>query len=218
MYKWLVKMALRIIIKLHNVCYRAISKLVVLENDGLHPKHKILNYHQFFLDNIENGDTVLDIGCGNGAVAYDLAGKARKVVGIDQKEKGIEYAFKNYKKPNLSFIHGDALGFSFDGKFDKVILSNVLEHIDQRAEFLARLSKLTSVILLRVPLVERDWLAVYKKQSKYEYRLDPTHFIEYTIAGLEEELRQGGWKIFNFQIKYGEFWGVLHSFKQYEKN
>ena len=44
---------------------------------------------------------------------------------------------KNYKNQNLKFIHGDA--FAIDPfKADVIILSNVLEHIEDRIIFLKR--------------------------------------------------------------------------------
>ena len=94
-------------------------------------------------------------------------------------------------------------------KFDKIILSNVLEHIKDRVEFLKQMRKLSGVILLRVPLITRDWLAVYKKELGREYRLDRTHFIEYSLEELRDECVAGGWQITDFSIQFGEFWGVF---------
>lgn len=70
---------------------------VKLEND-IHPKHRLMNYHQFFIDNISSNEKVLDIGCGNGFLAYDIAKKAKKVLGIDISEENIKTANKNYKR------------------------------------------------------------------------------------------------------------------------
>jgi len=94
-------------------------------------------------------------------------------------------------------------------KFDKIILSNVLEHISERVEFLQSLHKLAETILLRVPLVTRDWLAVYKKEHGYKYKLSSDHKIEYTEEILQDELAQSGWKIESLQIRFGEVWAVV---------
>ena len=87
-YKILIKFAL----KLHNFSYKLASRLAIKVEGGLHPKHRLMNYHKFFVDNIEASDTVLDIGCGNGALAYDVAKKAKKVVGIDLNKENIKIA------------------------------------------------------------------------------------------------------------------------------
>jgi 2-polyprenyl-3-methyl-5-hydroxy-6-metoxy-1,4-benzoquinol methylase len=197
---------------LNNLSYSLI-KAFVTEPGEVHPKHAIMNYHRFFVDNIGPGEVVLDIGCGNGAVANDLAAKAAKVIGIDIAEKNIKMAKEKYVRPNLQFIVGDCLSFDFTtlgiAKFDKIVLSNVLEHLEGRVQFLQGLHKLSGIILLRVPLITRDWLAVYKKDHGYPYKLSADHKIEYTKEILEEELRQSGWKIKSFQISFGEIWAVV---------
>jgi len=207
----MLKCLLKLFVWLHNVSYKIITKLAVKKEGGIHPKHRIMPYHQFFIDNVGNNDTVLDIGCGNGAVAYDVAGKAKQVVGIDLKESNITHARKHFSRSNLEFITGDVWGYNFGRRFDKIVFSNVLEHIDKRVEFLQRLHGVSDVILLRVPMLDRDCLVIYKKELGLEYRLDPTHFIEYTLEDLQGELQASDWKIDSFSIQFGEFWGVVKS-------
>jgi SAM-dependent methyltransferase len=202
---------LRFFVWLDNIAYKGITKVAIIDNQGVHPKHQILNYHQFFVDQVQNQDRVIDIGCGKGENAYDVAAKAKQVVGIDIEQKNVDKAKNNYQRPNLEYICGDATTYNFSSKFNKIILSNVLEHIEHRVEFLKKLHHISDTILLRVPMIDRDWVAVYKKQKGLEYRLDPTHFIEYTLPILKEELQQGGWKIESYSIQFGEFWGVVKS-------
>jgi 2-polyprenyl-3-methyl-5-hydroxy-6-metoxy-1,4-benzoquinol methylase len=170
-----------------------------------------MNYHKFFIDNINVGDIVLDVGCGNGAVAYDLAAKAARVIGIEIKEKNIKTAKEKFSRSNLEFVAGDCLDFDFSKlgveKFDAIVISNVLEHLNERIEFLKKLHKLSDKILLRVPLITRDWLAVYKKENGFKYKLSAEHHIEYTEEILIEELRQAGWGIEKYFVKFGEVWG-----------
>jgi 2-polyprenyl-3-methyl-5-hydroxy-6-metoxy-1,4-benzoquinol methylase len=200
-------------VKQHNEAYGKISKLAMALNGGTHPKRKILNYDQYFWDNIEAGDKILDIGSGNGITANFLANKASKVAGIDLSEKNIEQAKNNFPKDSpageLEFIVADATKYNFNDKFDKIILSNVLEHIAGRVEFLKKLKNIAPIILLRVPMLSRDWLAVYKKNNGFDYKLDKTHFIEYTLEELKNELNQADWEIKDYQINWGEFWGII---------
>lgn len=207
--KNLIKSLLNFFVQVDNFCYRVINKLVVLENNGIHPKHRILNYHKFFTDNILATDNVLDVGCGNGNVAFSIAQKANSVVAVDIKEQNITYAKKHFLKENLEFLVGDVLNFNFGRKFEILVLSNVLEHIEDRVAFLKRLHLVSDKILLRVPLLDRDWLTVYKKERNMEYRLDPTHFTEYTLTSLGDELVCAGWCIDTHSIQFGEFWGIL---------
>jgi len=210
--KQFINFLVRALVRADNLIYKVISRLVVLVNNGVHPKHDILNYHQFFIDNISSSDTVLDVGCGKGMVAFDVAVKAREVIGIDISVANIDWAQTHYVKENLKFVVGDATDYNFGNRFDKIILSNVLEHIDKRVDFLNKLHGVSDTVLLRVPLIERDWLTMYKQKNGLEYRLDSTHFIEYTVVGLAHELEQAGWKVESYNVKFGEWWGVVVPF------
>lgn len=200
---------LNIFVKLDNFCYKVLSFLAIKNNNGVHPKHKILNYHKFFVDNISDNDNIVDIGCGGGENAFDIAFKAKKVLAIDKERKNIEKAEKKYQRNNLKYLVGDAVVYDFKQKFDKIILSNVLEHIENRIYFLKKMHNLSNNILLRVPMLNRDWLTVYKKDLGLEYRLDSTHYIEYTLQILQKELAESGWKIESYSVQFGEFWGVV---------
>jgi 2-polyprenyl-3-methyl-5-hydroxy-6-metoxy-1,4-benzoquinol methylase len=209
MKKQISDLLLRLFFFLHSYSYKAINKIAVIKHGGIHPKHDIMRYHDFFLDNIASTDSVLDIGCGNGALTYDLAEKAKKVIGIDISKKQIAAAKENYKKDNLAFVSGDVVNYNFREKFDAIVMSNVLEHIDERSEFLKRLRNISPKLLIRVPLVTRSWLAFYLKKQGYDYRLDKTHFTEYTLEQINDELDKSSWKIKDYHINFGEFYGII---------
>lgn len=204
-----LKLLLRFFIALNNLSYTVISSLVVRENHGLHPKHRIMQYHMFFLEHIHAADTVLDIGCGNGALAADLATKARHVLAIDINPRHIIQAKQSHARPNIEYLVGDATTKNFSQPVHSIVLSNVLEHIEHRKDFLEKIKTLAPVILIRVPLITRDWLAVYKKEQGFEYRLDPTHFVEYTEEQFANEMSTAGLKIVSTHIKFGELYAVI---------
>lgn len=193
--------------KLHNLSYHWIGFFASYR--GVHPKHRIMNYHQFFLDNISENDKVLDIGCATGEVAFDLAKKARGVVGIDILPDKIEIAREKNKAHNIEYIAGDATEYLFKNKFDVIILSNVLEHIKKRIVFLNKIKTLAPKILIRVPLLTRDWISCYKKEVGLPYLLDNSHCIEYTEDDFAEEMKVAGLKIESIKIKFGELYAVV---------
>lgn len=206
--KTIKKLLLKLYVFLHNHSYKKISKWAK-KIEGVHPKHRIMDYQQFFADNVNSTDEILDIGHGNGLLSKSIAKKAKTVIGIDiknEKEKEII--------ANITFIKGDATTYNFNKTFDKIILSNVLEHIEDRISFLKKLHKLSGTILIRVPMENRDWITVYKKEMGLEYRLDKTHFIEYTLETLKEELNQSDWGLVSYRVNWGELWGELKSNKQ----
>jgi 2-polyprenyl-3-methyl-5-hydroxy-6-metoxy-1,4-benzoquinol methylase len=188
---------------LHNHCYKKISKWGK-KLEGVHPKHRIINYHQFFVDNIDPSDEILDIGHGNGMLAKSVAKKAKSVVGID-----INYPQKEKVEGNLTLLQGDATTYNFNKKIDKIILSNVLEHIENRIDFLKKLHNISDTILIRVPMINRDWVVLYKKEMGVGYKLDKTHFIEYTEESLNEELEKSNWKLGSYKVIWGELYGII---------
>ena len=177
--------------------------------NGIHTKHRHMRYHDFFVERISSEERVLDIGCGIGAVAYDVAEKAgARVVGIDLNADNIALARERYAHPRVKYCAGDALKALPDQPFDVVILSNVLEHLPQRPDFLRRVQETVrpSRFLIRVPLFERDWRVPLKQELGLEWRLDPTHETEYTPESFAEEMATAGLEITFQQVRWGEIW------------
>lgn len=198
---------LRILVWLHNTAYHQIAFFA--SPHGRHPKHDIQKYHDFFLQHIQQQDTVLDVGCGWGEVAFDIAPKARAVVAVDIEEENIKAAAAKYNRPNLTYLVADATTYEFSQSFDVIILSNVLEHIEDRIGFLQKLSKIAPLILIRVPMLTRDWITVYKKNEGLEYRLDDTHFIEYDEATFRQEMAQANLTVESLTNTFGELYAVV---------
>ncbi len=51
-------------------------------------------------------------------------------------------------------------------------------------------------------------MSVYKKQIGVEYRLDKTHYTEYTYLQLKEELKKSNIEILSHYIQFGELYAV----------
>ena len=197
------------LLKLMNRAYYLLGIFATAAEKGIHPKHRLTNYHQFFLDNIDPHDRVLDAGCGHGILTRDVALKAKEVTGIDVNEKYIEDArfyCRDIPAEKIKFISGDVTTYDFKGSFDKIILSNVLEHIEDRIGFLNKIKRLAPVLLIRVPMINRDWVTLYKKELGLGYRLDNSHFIEYTLESFREELAKAALEMELYSIQFGEIW------------
>lgn len=207
--KKIYKFLLICVLKFSNFLYKLISFLSIKTEGGIHPKHRLLGYHEFFTNNILGTDSVLDIGCGNGALSYDIAGKAKFVVGIDIEQKNIKEAIKRHSRPNLKYVVGDATKDLSGEKFDVITLSNVLEHIEHRVLFLKGIKGLSAKYLIRVPTFDRDWIPLYKKELGLEWRLDLTHFTEFTKKTFYKEIEEAGYSIESFSVQFGEIWAVV---------
>jgi len=197
-----------LLMRIGHISYSMLGKFASIAEGGLHPKHRLMNYHKFFIDSSNEDDCVLDLGCGNGALTFDLAKKARFVKGIDRSRENIEYCNKKYSKENIEYIVGDITKDLPKERFDAVVLSNVLEHIDDRAFLLANICQISDKIIVRVPMLDRDWVTLYRKELRQPYLLDPTHKIEYTLDTFKDELKRSGFVIQKYSIKFGEIWAV----------
>jgi hypothetical protein len=89
-------------------------------------------------------------------------------------------------------------------------MSNVLEHIEERVDFLQGLIKKINPhrILIRVPLFERHWHIPMRKELGVGYFSDQTHFIEHTLEEFSYEMQQAGLDIISQDIHWGEIWAV----------
>lgn len=204
--------ALRLLFTMDTRLYFLEKRVAVDYSGGIHPKHRHMSYHDFFVERIPSGSKVLDVGCGNGAVGYDVAQKSgAHVLGIDLHAESIRQAREQFPHPNIQYIVGDALTDLPNELFDYVILSNVLEHIEERVPFLIALQKNASpgAILIRVPLFERDWRVPLKQELGLEWRLDTDHKTEYTLESFRDEILQAGLKIRHQEVRWGEIWAEV---------
>ena len=177
---------------------------------GEHPKHRLTAYHDFFIERVKESNSVLDIGCGYGAVARSIA-KAHPnclVLGVDIDAERLKQAINSKGYPNLRYVLADATTDLPAEKWDVVVLSNVLEHIHDRVGFLRAIKEKVDPkkFLIRVPHFERDWQLAMRKELGIYYFSDPDHKIEHTIEEFESEILKAGLSIVDLNTPWGEIW------------
>jgi len=187
--------------------------LAALEyGDGVHVKHRLMRYHDFFVDRVAAGESVLDVGCGYGAVASSIAQRSKaRVTGIDLSAPNIAQARAAFAAPGLEFIVGTAPDDLGSTHFDVIVLSNVLEHVEQRREFLRALVAKASParLLIRVPMFDREWRVPLRQELGLYHFSDPTHYIEYTRDTFEREMQEAGLVVRHLQVNWGEIWAEV---------
>lgn len=203
--------ALRQLFGLEDFLRWQIDNTAIAYGGGVHPKHRLMDYHSFFVSRITRGATVIDVGCGYGAVSASLAKAGARVTGIDLNKAFISEASMRYGDLDIKFVVGDATKDLPVNKYDAAVLSNVLEHIDNRKGFLSALMKSCnpSVLLIRVPMFTRDWSVPMKKELGIKHFSDPSHFIEYDEKTFREELERVGLRICHSEVKWGEIWAEV---------
>lgn len=86
---------------------------------------------------------VLDIGCWDGRLSLPLAKKVKSITGVDIRRSPA------FKGKNITFVKSDALAYlkksiEWRERFDIIICSEVIEHIDGQEKFLIQLKKALS--------------------------------------------------------------------------
>ncbi len=90
---------------------------------------------------------IIDIGCGGGILAERLCRLGGNITGIDTSKKAIHVASEHAKNSNLKINYMCESTSTFlkkykKKKFDVLIASEVIEHIEDRVSFLSDLSKI----------------------------------------------------------------------------
>ena len=191
-----------------------INERALKYGSGIHPKHSLMKYHEFFSSRIKDGSIVLDVGCGIGIVSLNVAKKLTKssIIGIDINKNNIFIAnelLDKTKLKNVKFIYGD-INNQKDINAEYVILSNILEHIENRTKFLRDIQKISNskIFLIRVPNFERDWQIAMRKELGIYYFSDVDHKIEHTVEQLKTDIEKAGFTIKEIITVWGEIWAT----------
>lgn len=149
---------------------------------------------EFLFKDVKSNERVLDLGCGNGRFFDRL--RNTDYTGIDNSEKLIEIAKKNYKEADFKVSSALDLPFK-EEEFDRIYSIAVLHHLPQKyhsrfLEEIKRVLKKKGVLILTVwNLSERKKKADVKKISEKEI-LIPWHgvkdhyFYIFKLKDLEE--------------------------------
>ena len=92
---------------------------------------------------IEAGKDVLDVACGTGVLFPDyLKRNVKSLTGIDISPKMAEIAKSKFSDENIFVVCGDVEEFSFDKKFDAIVVYNAFPHFPNPERLIAKLSKI----------------------------------------------------------------------------
>lgn len=205
------RLAVRRVLQAYDDAYAAADIAAIRYDDGVHAKHRLTRYHDFFVERVQPGDRVLDVGSGKGELAHDLVARAgAEVVGIDNDPRHLAFARERFVDDRLTFVEGDALSALPAGHFDVVVLSNVLEHVPDRVALLRRLVEEATParVLVRVPALARDWTVPLREEVGLPHFSDPGHHVEYDVETLTRELAEAGLRVTELLQVWGEIWAV----------
>jgi len=202
---------MRELLEIYDGAYAFVDRAAIAYDGGVHVKHRLTGYHDFFVDRVRPCERVLDVGSGKGELAYDLVIRSgAAVVGIDHDPAHLSFACSHFAHERLEFLEGDVLDRLPEGHFDVVVLSNVLEHVEPRIELLRRLlgSAAPTRVLVRVPVLARDWMVPLRQELGLPYFSDPGHCVEYDPENLRAELADAGLEVKELILVWGEIWAT----------
>ncbi|MDP3973587.1 MAG: class I SAM-dependent methyltransferase [Candidatus Daviesbacteria bacterium] len=94
--------------------------------------------------NLQDGDKVLEVGCGNGYYLSLLnrIGKKVDLVGIDHDRLALKDAIKYIGNNKVKLIYSKAENLPFESSvFDKVVMSEVIEHVNDEEKTLKEIKR-----------------------------------------------------------------------------
>ncbi len=168
---------------------------------------------------LRSGDKVLDLGCGFGRHAFEAARRGANVVALDAGRDEVEGVAGTFAamveagelsvgSMHANVVQGDALHLPFgDGTFDRVICSEVLEHIpDDLAAMreLARVLRPGGTMAITVPRFGPE-LVNWALSDEY-HNVPGGHIRIYRRSVLNERLSSTGLLVTGHHYAHG-----LHS-------
>jgi ubiquinone/menaquinone biosynthesis C-methylase UbiE len=157
-------------------------------------------FSKIFVDLSKTGNTVLDIGSGNGKLAIAMAKRGNKVIGLDVSKVAVQIAQELQKKvgPDLpvEFKQGDARVLPFeDNKFDFITSQDLVEHISEN-DFIQHLKEVYRV------LKPGGSYAFWTPSALRGGSSLGLHLKEYTISEMDNILRQLGFSYSWFDLRF----------------
>ena len=165
--------------------------------------------------------TVLDIGCGVGTIDFYLGQQGKKVLGLDVSKMAIKTARESAHKIGLNkfvnFVNMDFPKQKPKGKFELIILSEVVEHLKDDKHVVNEISKLlekNGILIIsspskNAPLYKWGWLNEFDKKVGHLRRYTSNDmrklFEDKHFNILEEVKTEGLIRNFLFTNSFGGF-------------
>ena len=118
---------------------------------GFYKRTKKEDYQQALFDmlKLDENNTVLDVGCGEGSVTVPLAKRVKKVIGVDSSPKMLEYLEKRAADNNIGNIETilkpiEEITYDEIGDVDVVVCSRSLNGIIPITDVLRELDKIAN--------------------------------------------------------------------------
>lgn len=138
--------------------------------------------------------TVLDVGSGDGRMEELLAPSVKKIIGVDNQERPLQFAKLLVTHNNVEFKLGGKKLPVGNETMDAVVCFDVIEHIPVNAvkgfvNEIKRVLKKKGTFIVTTP--NRKEL----RGRFFGHKVDQKHYQEFTIPELQELLEKNGFEI-----------------------
>lgn len=157
----------------------------------------LLWYLKFVLLDIKAKAKALDVGCGVGTLAFYLASKGFDVTGVDVSSRAVEIAKGNIlsKELHVDFQLGDVSKLKTKEKYDLVICTEVVEHIEDDLAFVKSIYKQIApkgYLFLSTPSVNAP---LYRLGMLKKFDDEVGHLRRYTEESITELVSKSGFEV-----------------------
>ncbi len=135
-----------------------------------------------YLPKLTKSQTVLDIGCGDGALSYLISKiKGGRIFGVDPSQEAVRIAKRKFKEAGLeNFFFKKGSGYKLPFKnqsFNFVILADVIEHVLYPQKILKEAKRV---------LKKNGFLIVSSVIKQNSFPEDKMHIREYSVDELKK--------------------------------
>lgn len=125
--------------------------------------------NDFFTKNLSaSKGAALDIGCGSGILAFELAKYYDNVVAVDVSAKMLAIASQKRSAPNIEYIQMDASQLALDRQFDLIVSAATFHHLPNLP---AALSGIKNLLNRQGKVVFLDNISEVEKPATISYIL-----------------------------------------------
>ena len=194
--------------KVHEKYHKKTKKQVKIIKDNNFTYKLLIRYISKYL---KEGDSILDIGTGAGTLALYFANKGYNVTGIDISERAIkacQESQKELKITNIKFLVDDFQNTKIKNKFDFIIFTEVIEHLENdklQLEKINNLLKPNGTLFLSTPSINAP---MYRLGLANDFDKKVGHLRRYSKQQIISLVKNNDFKI----LEVVENEGVIRNF------